>query len=327
MIEGARIYAGYHEGGMMNTMVQLKHIAALALLILLGAACNQSTEKPNQSSKTQRQTGPQNIIVAAVDEAPILARDLMAFQAAQDGGMTNEEALNILIRNQLLANEANRRGYGIFLKVSDARKTAMARALLKKRVGREVNTSSIDEQRLRKLYEVKKSLFVHGELRRVDHIVVQVMKKGLSSDEAAELARVLFSDLRQNRVESEEDFLQFAKKAVEIHGKNKVKLEELPPFEETTANFAQPFVNASFRLRREGETSPITETKFGYHIIFLAEIIPPKNQSFAEARDIIAEKWLPTEQKLQTKQLMDNLLKSGNVFIYENVLNEMEWSP
>ena len=313
----------------MTSMIRSKLTLVLIIASTVVFSCEKRIKKNSGEmsvTRTAQKADPADSIVAKVDGVPILASDLEALTQIADGGLDQEKALETLIRNQLLANEAEKRGYGTFLKVKDAQKTAMARVLLEKQIGEETNEQTLDELKLKKLYELNKHFFVHGLQVRVDHLVILFPQKGQKSRAALELAQEIAKEAQNSRFLSEDDFIKFGEATVKKHGVKKVKLERLAPFDKETKKFVEKFVEASFNLKKIGSVSSLVETKFGYHIIYLAEEYPALNLSFEEARDTVVNGLLPRERKQRAKQLMDSLRKSGDIFIHEEAVGEWDLS-
>ncbi len=256
-------------------------------------------------------------VVAHVDGEPISVDEVRQLIDAVDGGMDAEQALDVLIRNALLAAEAADRGYRIHSEVVAARQKALARTLLNKEIARGVTIESIDDEKLRRLYDRQKEKFVHGVQRRVVHMVALTGKGKLSEEEALRLAERAAE--RAGAVSSEEEFQQLGEELKKEYPE-KVRVESLPPFAADFTRFAQPFVKASFALPGIGSASPPTKTKFGWHVIYYAEEIPPSNRSFEEVRDELAEKVLPLVKQAKSDELWESIQKKGSIFIYESNL-------
>ncbi len=296
-------------------------VPALAVAFLI--ACTLGCGKRVSESPVEevRKPGAVEIdpskVVARVDGEPISVDEVRQLIDAVDGGMDAEQALEVLIRNALLAAEAAGRGYRKHSEVVTARQRALARALLNTKIGQGVTIDSIEDQKLRRLYERQKEIFVHGVQRRVVHIVALTGEGKLSEDEALRLVEQAVE--RARAATSEEEFKQLGEELKKEYPE-KVRVESLPPFAADSTRFAEPFVEASFVLTGIGNVSPPAKTKFGWHAIYFAEEIPPSNRSFEEVRDELAESVLSLVKQTKSDELLESIRKKGSIFIYESNL-------
>lgn len=133
----------------------------------------------------------------------------------------------------------------------------------------------IDDQELRERYEATRDRFMTPERRRASHILVTD-----GEDRSDNEARQLAEDLRQ-RIEAGEAFAALAGEYSDDPGSagqggDLGWIEPdvmMPEFEEALYAIAEP-----------GQVSDPVETEFGWHLIQLDEIDPPRGKSFAEAR-------------------------------------------
>jgi hypothetical protein len=233
-------------------------------------------------------------------------------------GLSARGALDDLVRLELLAGEARRRGFGSFAEVEDERRAALARALLERRIDRGVTAGTLDEGKLRNVYDQRKSAFVHGALRRVEHVVVLTGRSGLPDAEARKEAGRIEAEARG--VTTAPAFADLGRREAAAR-KGKVRYERLPPFPADTRMLVKPFVEAAFRIAGPGRIADPVQTSFGWHVIFLVEELPAENLSFDDVRARLAEGLLPAARKSATDALMEGLFKNKGVFVYENALN------
>ncbi|MDD5305950.1 MAG: peptidyl-prolyl cis-trans isomerase [Deltaproteobacteria bacterium] len=315
-------------------------------MAVLCAACSvQGDADEDRAGRSSRAPDPSRV-VARVDGEAILVDDVaslledargrdkervpekVADAGAGDGGTSGpedvlrhwpsaNEALEDLVRLELLAGEARRRGFGSFAEVEDARRAALARALLVQRIDRGVNARTLDEKKLRSIYEAGISSFVHGPLRRVAHMVVLAGKNGLPDAQAKKEAERIAAAARS--VATLEGFRELGNRESSGTG-GKIKYEELPPFPADSTAFVQPFVKATFAIGGSGQSGGPVSTRYGWHVIFVIEELPAENRSFGEVRAQLVEGLLPVEKRAAAESLMDRLSKAGGIFIYESAL-------
>jgi hypothetical protein len=102
----------------------------------------------------------------------------------------------------------------------------------------------------------------------------------------------------------------------------KTRIESLPPFEADNKRFAGSFVKATFAIPKVGQTSPPAKTMFGWHVIFYAEEIPPKNESFEDVKMQLAQELLPQKRTFEAGHLFKSIYEKSSIFIYEDTLQD-----
>jgi len=137
----------------------------------------------------------------------------------------------------------------------------------------------IDEQELRQRYEATQDRFMTAERRRAAHILLTADD---GQDDAALQARA--EELRQQLAEGA-DFAALA----EQFSDDPVSAEQGGDLGWIEPDVMMPeFEQALFALE-PGEISEPVQTEFGWHLIRLTDVEPPRGQTFAEARSVIED--------------------------------------
>lgn len=295
--------------------------AAVCTLACLGEGREQ---RRDHKLEMNRSTGDESRIAARIDGRPLYLEEVEHLLEETDGGLTPQDALQALINNELLYGEAFRRRFDDAPEVELERRVALARTWLRTQIEEGITEDNFDEERLQKAYLAQKERYNHGVLRRVSHVVVRTNKKGDSAERAEKLAWEIYGKVRDETVESE--FLRTVGELADAHA-GKLKVESLPPFPERESGFARPFVEAVFSASSIPAVLKPQQTKFGWHVIFIAEQLPAIHRSFEQVRDEIARELLPLEKKFRAEQHFKNMRAKADVFVYENHLVQPERSP
>lgn len=145
-----------------------------------------------------------------------------------------------------------------------------------------VAKTAVTDAEAQKFYEDNlDKIFKKGERLKASHILVSVDQKSTAEEKkkAHEKAETLLK-----RVKGGEDFAEVAKK--ESTCPSAARGGDLGEFGK--GQMAPPFEKAAFNLK-PGEISSVVETEFGYHVIKLAEKLPPATQKFDEVKGKIVE--------------------------------------
>ena len=201
-----------------------------------------------------------------------------------------------------------------------AKGAELARHVLKTRIGKGIDADTLDEDKLRRLYEANKSRFSHGVLRRVVHILAQVKDKLFTDKQASAVAKEIAK--HAGEVKTKEEFIELGESYKEKH-KDKIRIENLPHLiERDSKQLVTEFVQAVFAVPGVGQSSRPVKTEYGWHVIYVWEELPPEDRSFEEVRAELSKHVLPYEKQLKAKELVESLRKKGEVFIYEEALLE-----
>jgi len=142
-------------------------------------------------------------------------------------------------------------------------------------------TIEIEEDILRQRYEATQARFITPERRRASHILITA-----GDGRSAEEARALAVTLRE-RIESGESFEALAEEYSDDPG-SAGQGGDLGWIEPDV--MMPEFESALYALEQPGEIAGPEETEFGWHLIRLEQIDPPRGQTFDEARgEIVAE--------------------------------------
>ncbi|MBP1750441.1 MAG: peptidylprolyl cis-trans isomerase lipoprotein, PpiC-type, partial [Deltaproteobacteria bacterium] len=194
----------------------------------------------------------------------------MKMMVASESG--KKTFLDRLIIKKLLLKEAEKANVeqdkDFQNRLAEIKEQLIIESLLKKKLTAGAN---ITDESLQKYYEANKEKFRKEREINTRHILLK------SEDEAKQV---------KEKLASGEDFSQVAK-SYSIDPNAKVTGGEVGFHPKGT--LLPEYEAAAFKLTKVGQTTPITKTQFGYHIIRLEGIKPPQYVPFAEVKEFIKQ--------------------------------------
>jgi peptidyl-prolyl cis-trans isomerase C len=190
-------------------------------------------------------------------------------------------------------------------------RTLLEDELMRREIAPKVKVS---DEAIQKYYDDNKSKFTKPVMYRVSHIHTTTLSPaGKPEDKASQikaerLTKMINSEAKEKissllkKVKAGEDFAGLAKRFSEDEASKEAGgvLGELHP------GSTLPEISEQMTKLKEGETSGIIESNFGYHILKLDEIIPSKLIPFSETKADIMNLLLKMEtQKLFTIYVED----------------------
>ena len=226
--------------------------------------------------------GPLDSVVAQVNGTPIFAQCVA--QQSQSAGVSVPKALQQCIEFELLAIEADRRGFATHPEVLDVRKRESVRALIHQEFVAQFSTpDDVPMHYVRKSYEKTKEQFNHPEIRFTVHVRAVVDKKVPRENAidlaAKDLAQNIYNALKDRSFATKEEFYHAALLAA-----GQQPIEKGRPFNFPRHGKAvEPFAKAAFLIPRIGQVSPPVRTPWGWDVILLIHILPPRETTFEQA--------------------------------------------
>jgi len=226
---------------------------------------------------------------ALVDGVPIPVEELKHEMAAT--GKSPRQALDTLVDFQLLVAEAKRLGFDKSPAVQRATASAAAYRLIKTAFEPHHTSKDVPESVLKKSYQINIHRFVRPELRRFSHVLVRLPWRRINGqrviyqDEilgskrlAQEFHDIVASELRRRSL----TWRQFEALADRIKDRGFDIVVERGT--KDRGGLTESFSDALFEIPKPGQISKVVKTRFGFHVIFLQEILLPKKVTFNQAR-------------------------------------------
>ena len=219
-----------------------------------------------------------------------------------------KELLDTIVIREIILQQAQKDGLdksqAVADKLEEMKKRVVVEAFLKKKVEEH---AAVSDEEMQKFYDQNKDKFKAGDEVRASHILVKTEKE--AQDVLAQLkAGGKFEDLaKKYSIDSAGakggDLGWFGKGAM------------IPEFEKTAFSM------------KEGETSGIVKTKFGYHIIKVTGKRAAGTRSFAEVKDQIKAAIIPSKQQEVFQKLKEDLKKGAKITIKEDALQGLGGKP
>ncbi len=284
---------------------------AIALSLALLVGCQ---SKSSQEGKKDQQKGGQTL--AEVNGQTITTADFKKevenlppyLQPMAQNPEGKKELLDTMIIREIILQKASKDGLDksqeVAAKLEELKKRVIIEAFLKKQVETQANISDAD---LQKFYDQNKEKLRTGDQVHASHILVKTEK------EAQDVLAQLKSGVSFEQLAGKYSIDAAKAKGGDLGWFGKGSM--IPEFEKVA--FAM----------KEGETSGIVKTQFGYHIIKLTGKRPAGIPPFAEVKDQIKAKLLPEKQQEVIQKLKEDLKKGAKFTIKEDVLNTIDVKP
>ena len=280
-------------------------LLALALCVA-GTGCKQQA-----GSEAKKDKG--GVVLAEVNGATITDADFYKEQEnlppylkpMTETAEGKKEMLDTMVVRELIMQQAQKDGIdkspAVAAKLEDLKKRVIVEAFLKKKVEESANISDAD---LQAFYKKNEDKFKTGDQIRASHILVK------TEPEAKEIEKQLKGGAKFEDLAKKHSIDGAAAKGGDLGWFGKGSM--LPDFEKV-----------AFSLK-EGTTSGIVQTKFGYHIIKATGKRPAGTRSFEEVKDQIKAAVAPEKQQETFKKLKEELKKGAKLTIKEDALKGLK---
>ncbi len=243
------------------------------------------------------------------------------------------DAADDLVVFEVMAQEAESRRLGTAKEVRQAMAEAALPLYLKRTFEVEATPATIPLAFLQKVYDRNAAFYRHPELRAADHILVAAPgfvrpTEGEQENAARALVARISAELAAHPPKDAADF----RGRVELW-RNDAKAAGLEIKTETLQTFAREgvfdptFSAAAFAIPAPGDISPLVDTRYGFHLIRLDQVVAAKDVGFEAARSEIAERMLSEYRAMEFRKRTDALLQAAGVDVDPSLLGVAEPSP
>jgi len=293
-------------------------LSAVLFVLSLAAACHKNEAK-----------GP---VVAKVGDDVITAEELKhrldetsPFLRARYNTLDRKkEFLENLIRNELLAQEAQRQGFDKSPAVREQMKRAMIQELIKHQLDEKLTGADIADDDLKKFYDAHVDDFVKPERARVFHIVLPA-KTAAEKAEARKKAVALLKDIDAREKKGEVNAFQttaMKESKDQLSAPMGGDLRFLS-HEELAKAYSRELATAAFDLKNPGDKGGPIETPAGVELVKLQVKTVALNRSFDESKDSIRGRMARERRSHEYDDWMKKLRQNTTVAINDAELEKV----
>ncbi|HMJ90908.1 MAG TPA: peptidylprolyl isomerase [Candidatus Acidoferrum sp.] len=201
---------------------------------------------------------------------------------------------------------------------------AMERAVSEEVVRRELTGGiKISDADVKRFYETNSAPFTQPELARVSHILIATrdLQTGLPYTPEQKTARKEKAQKLLERARKGEDFAKLVQENSEEPGvkEDKGEYKFARAKDDPRRAMVPEFEKATFAMK-SGEISDLVTSEYGFHIIKLHEIIPPRKTPLADAEQQIRDHLTQMELEKRMPAFFARLKKDAGVEIVDERL-------
>jgi peptidyl-prolyl cis-trans isomerase C len=256
-----------------------------------------------------------DIIITDADLKELLARYAnQPFVLARYSSIEKKkELLDSLVRYDVLAIEARKRGYERDPEVLRVAKDKMVKLFTQQEILDKVKPSDVPDADVEKYYKEHATDYVRPETVRASQILVKERARAMKI--LAEVRALPKADMKS--------FRDLVTKYSE-DADSKPRGGDLTQFDRTTTQHPPSVVTAAFTLKEVGDVSDLVATDKGFAVLKLTDRRPALSRSLEEAKSEIQRRLLDELRTRRKKDYVDEARKTIKVEIFEDQLSKLE---
>ena len=281
----------------------------LVLLVVLGPSACQRESSPGPAGVVAL-VGERTITVADV-EAEILQR-APGYRGQQYQPMDSRRALlDSMVRFELLAAEAERRGYAKDPAVQTAMRREMVAAMIRQEIDRRLPSADVTDGEIAQQYRRRAADLTVPEQVRVRHILVRDPRLATRIVALATRKEATSETFQQLVAEYSEDPV------------TRDRQGDLGTVTVKSTSVAPELRDAALALKEPGDVSPVIRTSRGYHVLRLDERRPAAAPPLASVRALLLDELRGARRAKQLEELTSAARRNTAVELHEEKLQEV----
>lgn len=317
-------------GWMAAAAVALKILApsgAAIVASLLLLACNDGGTRRGVGGPSAGMQGPDvgERVVAEVNGRQISLSALRFAVQAEGADADVRQVLDRLVTQELLLERAEEAGLGADSESWTLARRRAVQRLIEEEFEARHKVEDLPAKVVRSAYDRNEGIFNQPDLMEMIHAVALVKKDAPEDAQAA--AKKLCEEVRDRVLQ-----LPAQERTIE-------RLTEIvAPFKESGAEIdaqdlgwqaessalVKAFVEAAFKLKEEGEVSPVVHTKFGYHLIVRRGWKDKVSRGLDEVREELVQKLYPEWRQQRFQLWLTEMDKAAGTERWPKVVSALQ---
>ncbi len=294
-------------------------LALLPLVAVAALACKSST-------KVQH-TGP---VLAEVGSDVITSDDFKKrldetspfLRSRYNTPERKKDFLENLIKNELLAQEAARRGLEKSPAVQEVIKRAMVGELLKQQLDEKLTGADIGEKDLQGYYEKHQDDYVKPERMRINHLLVAA---GKDRSAARAKAQRLLREIADREGKGELNAFQVVAmkesndpQSAPVGGDLRYLSKS-----EMVKEVGQGVADAAFQLAKPGDKAGPIETEKGFEIVKLQNRTVALDKKLSDVKEMVRQRMARERRSTEYDEFINKLRKDANVKLHDDEIAKL----
>ncbi|HWV37404.1 MAG TPA: peptidyl-prolyl cis-trans isomerase [Vulgatibacter sp.] len=309
----------------------IKNAQTIAAVVLAAAslvACGQKAEEKAEGA-AEKKAGD---VVASLGDITITVDELKAkmdeqapfIRARYDTTERKREFLDNMIRFELLAQEAKRRGFENDPEVQSAMKKTMVQKLMRAEFDDSKDVGEIPESELRAFYDANITDYVKPERARMSHVFFAAAKNDPNRAKVRAEANKALAALKAKDADKNA-FAELAKTRSDDNASKRAGGDlSFKTKEELTEAWGAEVTKAAFELKEIGDLASVVETEKGFHLVKLTGRQNALDRPFDSVKNQIMSRLSREKRTKAFDAFVEGLKENAKVEVNEELLASIQ---